>query len=115
VPVMPAGRLAEYGRRAVLPGLLRTGMATGVSSAGLRRLAGSGVRGLDDVGVSGRDGLAVEFYGGGDLIAAGLSGYRQDGGPLGLLHPGQRAVGGLDCRPRGASVRGCAAGPSGSW
>jgi hypothetical protein len=37
-------------RRAVLPGLLRTGMATGVSSAGLRRLAGSGVQGLDDVG-----------------------------------------------------------------
>jgi len=37
-------------RRAVLPGLLGTGMATGVSSAGVRRLAGSGVQGPDDVG-----------------------------------------------------------------
>ena len=52
VPVMPAGWLSMGGcwRRAVLPGLLRTGMATGVSSAGLRRPAGSGVQGLDDVG-----------------------------------------------------------------
>jgi len=37
-------------------------------------------------GVSGRDGLALEFYGGGDLIAAGLPGHRQDGEPPGLLH-----------------------------
>jgi hypothetical protein len=72
VAIMPSGRLAARigsgsarflscqlvgslsmggcRRRAVLPGLLRTGMATGVSSAGLRRLAGSGVQGLDDVG-----------------------------------------------------------------
>src|SRR5215510_4431810 len=72
VAIMPSGRLAARigsgsarflscqlvgslgmggcRRRGGLPGLLRTGMATGVSSAGLRRLAGSGVRGLGDVG-----------------------------------------------------------------
>src|SRR5258705_280510 len=47
------------------------------------------------LGVYGRDGRALEVYGGGDLIAAGLPGHRQDGEPLGLLHPGQGAVGGL--------------------
>ena len=41
---------AAAGGGAVLPGLLRTGMVTGVSSGGVRRLAGSGVKGLGDVG-----------------------------------------------------------------
>jgi len=50
------------------------------------------------LGASGRDGLALEFYGGGDLIAGGLPG-TGNGEPLDLFHPGQRAVGGLDCGP----------------
>jgi hypothetical protein len=62
----------------------------------LRRLACRRVQGLDDVGVSGRDRLAPESHGGGDLVAAGLPGDRQDGEPLDLLDPEQLAVGGLD-------------------
>ena len=121
VAIMPSGRLAARigsgsarflscqlvgslsmggcRRRAVLPGLLGTGMATGVSSAACAASQAPAYRDSMTLGVSGRDGLALEFYGGGDLIAAGLPGHRQDGEPLGLLHPGQRAVGGLDCRP----------------
>jgi hypothetical protein len=63
----------------------------------LRRLACRGVQGLDDVGVAGRDRVAPEFHGG-DLVAAGLPGDRQDGEPLDLLDPEQLAVGGLDAR-----------------
>src|SRR5215475_3355544 len=66
------------------------------------------------LGVSGRDGLALESSGGGDLIAAGLPGHRRDGEPLGLLHPAQRAVGGLGCRPgerRSVGARRVPAGP----
>src|SRR6266536_4000552 len=136
VAIMPSGRLAARigsgsarflscqlvgslsmggcRRRAVLPGLLRTGMATGVSSAACAASQAPAYRDSMTLGVYGRDGLALEFYGGGDLIAAGLPGHRQDGEPLGLLHPGQRAVGGLDCRPgehRSVGARQVPAGP----
>jgi hypothetical protein len=44
----------------------------------------------------------LEFAGGGDLLAAGLPGHRQDGEPLDLLDPGKRAV----PRFHGRAVRG---------
>ena len=43
--------------------------------------------------------------GGGDLVAAGLVGDRQDGEPLDLLDPERLAVGGLDRQAPGMMLR----------
>ena len=52
-------------------------MATGVSFAACAASQAPAYRDSMTFGVSGRDGLALEFYGGGDLIAAGLPGHRR--------------------------------------
>jgi len=90
-------------------------MATGVSSAGVRRLAGSGVQGPDDVGrIWPRwPGAWVLRWGWPDRRRAPRTPARWR--TAWSAPPGQRAVGGLDRRPGGPSVRGCAAGPGGSW
>ena len=59
-----AGSLSMGGcrRRAVLPGLLRTGVAAGVSSAACAAAQAPAYGDSMTFGVSGRDGLALEFY-----------------------------------------------------
>jgi hypothetical protein len=96
------------------PDIRRLGAGFGISQATAYRYKDEVTGDSMALGVSGRDGLALEFYGGGDLIAAGLPGHRQDGEPLGLLHPGRRAVGGLGCRTgehRSVGARQVPAGP----